>query len=476
MPKEAQNSWFRNHRLTLGLTLTELAKQIDAPIQTVSRWEHGNSCPLWPWPLKIAKIFRCSVEEVIEHLWEERKDEPCPRRDKHHCTATTILPDDPVMATLQPALRRYAERARTLLVKVVCANPTCKRSHAYPAGGKHPKLCPRCSKMFEFDATGSLKYKVERTPCACQGYHRYGATVYYGPRCPRVRDFTPGLANEFSSGKRRPQRWSRYKHLEDGKIRRTRTSGLFRVDWKRPFVNLSEKTYRCQSCALASHRFNVQRARLEALTGEKIRSEARHNELWEENYPELTPSWFDPRVSVGRRKQLLRKKGGRDKLYGQPHREATSRGRAAAAWYYPPEKRTLVLCRVCNQLLSYYSSQPAVECHPSCGLEVQRGNATFLPKKKGKSKQNLKRAFSWAVRYLLFDEKLREIAADSDRHHSHQDHMFVTDEIEYIVRHLPLPDRATTLKVALYLREAAIQKGLVDRKSLQARAQSGSEP
>src|SRR5262245_18841186 len=254
LPEEVQNSgsWFRSSRIALGLTLTALAQQLGAPIQTVSRWEHGGNRPPWPWMPKLAATFGVPLEEVVERLWGERLGDPCPRHSD--CNGIRIRPDDPLaLRTLQPSFRRFAERALTLLVKVICANPICGRSHAYPASGKHPKLCPRCSKMLEFDVTGSLKERVERTPCTCQGYHRYGTTVDYGPRCPRVRAFTGGEANEFSSRKKRPlQRWSRYKHLEDGKIQWARTSGQYRVNWEKPFVNLSERTYRCQSCAFAS--------------------------------------------------------------------------------------------------------------------------------------------------------------------------------------------------------------------------------
>src|SRR5207249_1694849 len=147
---------------------------------------------------------------------------------------------------LQPSLRRFAERALTLLVKVTCAR--CGRPHAYPASGPHPKLCPRCSKVLKVDkVTGSFEERVEHIPCTCQGYHRYGRTTYFGPSCPRERAFTPGEANEFNSGKKRPRKpWRKYRHLEDGKIRSVITSGRYTdVEWEKPFVNLSDGTFRC---------------------------------------------------------------------------------------------------------------------------------------------------------------------------------------------------------------------------------------
>ena len=97
MPEETQNpdSWFRQARLAAGLTLTGVARELDAPIQTVHRWEQGGNRPPWPWPRKIADIFHRPVEEAVEGLLREVVGHPCGR--PHNCGGTKILPDDPLV-------------------------------------------------------------------------------------------------------------------------------------------------------------------------------------------------------------------------------------------------------------------------------------------------------------------------------------------------------------------------------------------
>jgi transcriptional regulator with XRE-family HTH domain len=477
--------WLRSRRLAVGLTLTALARQLGAPIQTVSRWEHGESRPPWPWPLKLAAaltveaVAAVTVEDVLEHLWGERKGDPCPRHQD--CPGTKIRPDDPVaLATLQPALRQYAEKALRLLIKVTCAR--CPRSHAYPAYGPHPRLCPVCSKVVKVDdVTGTLRERVERITCICQGYHRYGTTLHYGPSCLGKRTFTPGEANEFSSGKKRPrQSWRKYPCLdEDGKIRWARTSGEYAdVEWKKPFVNLSEQTFRCRSCGFASLRFNVRRAQLEMIEGEKILSEAQHKSSWKGCYRHLTPG-FDPLVGLAQRKLL-----GKEKLYGKRHAVATSIGRTITSWLDPKNNEAVVdLCPVCLEINFYWPSNPTQfhsSCYDSVRGEVRKGTR-FSRHKTGPAaniSSNLKRAFCWAVRHLLNDEDFSEIAKDRVR--PRPDRNFVRREVKRVISLLPVSDKLSLdfKKIVSMVREAAAKKGLLSTDSSnspETRAQSGSE-
>src|SRR5262249_13034296 len=160
------------------------------------------------------------------------------------------------------------------------------------------------------------------------------------------------------------------------RLRSARTSGQYRVDWEKPFVNLSEQTFRCQSCGFASLRFSVQRARLEKFVGEEIRSEEQHTKLWKDNYQELTPS-FDPQVGLAIRRQLLAEKKGQQKLYGKRHREATSIGKTVVGWLYPDDNEAVVdLCPICEKLNFYYPSRPARfhnPCYNSVRGDVRKG-------------------------------------------------------------------------------------------------------
>lgn len=129
MPEQASQSvdrgepqdpdWFRKQRMAIGLSLTELGREVGAPIQTVSRWEHGQNRPPWPYPARLAAVFHVEVAEVVLQLWGELVGGSCPERnEKHDCNGITILPDDPLVPeTLQPALRQYASRALGYLSK-----------------------------------------------------------------------------------------------------------------------------------------------------------------------------------------------------------------------------------------------------------------------------------------------------------------------------------------------------------------------
>jgi len=128
--------------MAAGLTVTALARQIGAPVQTVSRWEHGGNRPPWqfmPKP-KLADIFCVRSEELVERLWGEKVGDPCPK--PHDCNGKKILPDEPlVLQTLNPGLRRDIPGALKLLIKVSCAGSGCGRECVYTPSQPHPKFC-----------------------------------------------------------------------------------------------------------------------------------------------------------------------------------------------------------------------------------------------------------------------------------------------------------------------------------------------
>jgi len=53
-------------RIAAGLTQKQLADAIGVPQQHISRWETGERTPTAETLLKISKVLKCTMEELIE--------------------------------------------------------------------------------------------------------------------------------------------------------------------------------------------------------------------------------------------------------------------------------------------------------------------------------------------------------------------------------------------------------------------------
>jgi hypothetical protein len=207
-------------------------------------------------------------------------------------------------------------------------------------------------------------------------------------------------------------------------------------------------------------RFHVQKARLEEISGEKIRSESQHARLWKEYYRELTPG-FEPQAGLARRRQL--EKAGKGRTYDARFGEAVSKGRIILSWCYPNNNDAIVAsCDVCPQLTFGYGNPTQFHDSP-CYDSVQRG-AEIFPKEGTPSKnENQKRAFCWAVRRLLGGEEFSVIADGPP----HQDRMFVKREIKRILPLVPHPDKVARgfKKIVSMVREEAAKRNLLGAAS-----------
>lgn len=56
----------RERRLAAGMTQEMLAKKLDVDQAAVSHWECGKSRPVSKTMKKLARVFKCSVEELME--------------------------------------------------------------------------------------------------------------------------------------------------------------------------------------------------------------------------------------------------------------------------------------------------------------------------------------------------------------------------------------------------------------------------
>ena len=56
----------KRKRLEAGLTQEALAEKLDVEKSTISKWETGEALPSIPNLLKLADIFECSLDELLE--------------------------------------------------------------------------------------------------------------------------------------------------------------------------------------------------------------------------------------------------------------------------------------------------------------------------------------------------------------------------------------------------------------------------
>lgn len=55
----------KEKRLSLGLTQEEVARKMDVQRTTVTMWENGEAYPRADKLVKLAKLFGCTVDELL---------------------------------------------------------------------------------------------------------------------------------------------------------------------------------------------------------------------------------------------------------------------------------------------------------------------------------------------------------------------------------------------------------------------------
>ena len=61
----------RKHR---GLTQSELGKQIGYSDKTISKWEHGDSCPSIEAVYQLARFYGVSVDDLLSDTFQVQKE------------------------------------------------------------------------------------------------------------------------------------------------------------------------------------------------------------------------------------------------------------------------------------------------------------------------------------------------------------------------------------------------------------------
>jgi transcriptional regulator with XRE-family HTH domain len=57
-------SRLRKLRQGIGLSQSDMAKLVGVTVSTISRWEHGSDRPTLAHRRKLARVYRCTLEEL----------------------------------------------------------------------------------------------------------------------------------------------------------------------------------------------------------------------------------------------------------------------------------------------------------------------------------------------------------------------------------------------------------------------------
>lgn len=55
----------KERRLQFGLRQVDVAKKLDVDQAAVSKWESGETKPLRKYQKKLAKLYKCTIEELF---------------------------------------------------------------------------------------------------------------------------------------------------------------------------------------------------------------------------------------------------------------------------------------------------------------------------------------------------------------------------------------------------------------------------
>ena len=61
----------KERRLHAGLTQTDVAVHLDINQSTVSRWEKGETKPVREYRARLAELYNCTVDELLDSLAHE---------------------------------------------------------------------------------------------------------------------------------------------------------------------------------------------------------------------------------------------------------------------------------------------------------------------------------------------------------------------------------------------------------------------
>jgi DNA-binding XRE family transcriptional regulator len=155
LPEEVQrssSSWLRDLRVAAGFQTPEtFAQRVGVSTDSIRVWEAGKAVPLWERLHAIAEVLKCPDEEVVEGIWNEKVEDPCPC----DCGGKMVLPDPsqwPSDAVLVDFDINQLRHARMLPIMLPCK---CGKTRVYlhrklgATTKYHRPRCPSCSRLVD---------------------------------------------------------------------------------------------------------------------------------------------------------------------------------------------------------------------------------------------------------------------------------------------------------------------------------------
>jgi hypothetical protein len=391
-------SAFRELRLAAGVLPSEIAKVSDVPTATVRDWDGRGTRPQWRYMPSLAQVFGIELTKAVTYLWKETPGDRC----SCGCGGEKVFP------TYERAIHLYVKRTCR------CGIERIFRSNQHTAG------CNRC---------GLGDKMVTRVKLVCVGYRPYGArNPSFAKSCPREVIV-------------RQSRFKYYRSSDD--------------DLQHPFMNETERKYRCGRCAAVFRLIKVLKKRVQEFLGNakphqnlpEIRSLRQLSELqkacYKLSYKNLSGQVvaFHPSVFL---RGVKRPHKGNVKARSVSYIKSMLAGHARRRL----PKTVHGLCLLCDKLLisagGYDRKAPKV--HRKCLLEYQREHGSHASAAEFANKRrrgapvdlgSLRKHYAMTIRHKLGGEPLASIARAREFGISKQ---AVAKGIKFVLSHLPSPD------------------------------------
>ena len=202
-------SAFRELRLAAGYRITQLARELNADRNAVSKWDRALWKPRWRNMPTLARIFGIDLEQAAAAIWNERVADLC----SCGCGGLKVLPT--------------RAGAKHLYIELPCRK--CGTARVYRVMQGHDTLCRGCS---------YASRRTERVTLKCVGYRPLGnrkGDNAFADGCPGEQTFLKSRLGFYRVSQNRNEK--------------NRVQRSIRDDGARHFINEAQGKFRCGKCA-----------------------------------------------------------------------------------------------------------------------------------------------------------------------------------------------------------------------------------